>query len=331
MDPTTFVIGAGTSIPFGMPSGFELLKKICQSDCDLDQTRYPFFTHAANTCLNPYTKNPHDDFREKLRTSSFDSVDRFIQDNEEYVDYAKACISHILLQAEKNAAFHCTDALYQKVNQNAFRRLWNAMGQPGDVSREVHRHRFVTFNYDRLLEHFVYTSLRQGQRFSREDAMNVVETLDIVHVYGSLGKYEGETINSYADKVEGSFNASTHSFRQAVKSLSLLLTDRASNENSERVTQHFRDAPNVVVLGFGFDYTNCQYLRNCYLDSLKGTSQEERANDRMSHMWKVCMFEKRGSPVNRARNLLRVGYPTYPKSIGNYDDHDAAFLEHNVL
>lgn len=331
MDPTTFVIGAGTSIPFGMPSGFDLLKKICQSDCDLDQTRYPFFTNAANTCLHPYTKIPHDEFREKLRTSSFDSVDRFIQDNEEYVKYAKACISHLLLQAERNAAFHCTDALYQKVNQNAFRRLWNAMGQSGDVSKEIYRHRFVTFNYDRLLEHFVYTSLRQGQGFSHEDAMDVVKDLDIVHVYGSLGEYEGETINHYSDKVQGAYNASTHSFSQSVKSLNLLLTDRASNENSERVTQHFRDAPNVVVLGFGFEYTNCQYLRNCYLESLKGTNQEDRANDRMSHMWKVCMFEKRGSPVNRARNLLRVGYPTYPKSIGNYNDHDAAFLEHNVL
>jgi hypothetical protein len=157
-----------------------------------------------------------------------------------------------------------------------------------------------------------------------------VNDLDIVHIYGNLGEFAGDPVSRYGESVAGHPHASNQSFADSVKSLNLLTTHRASNENSDRVTQHFSDTEQVVVLGFGFDATNCEYLRTCWVKAFGG--HEERANLKMKQVWKVCMYEKEGAPVKRARQYFRVGEDNnIRRSIGDAADHDAAFLEHNVL
>lgn len=321
-------------MPFGMPSGFGLLKDVCSMECDFN-TSNPNFWQSVSSMNRGYQGSVHDEFRTQLQSSGFDSIDRFIQDNDKFDMYAKCCISHILLNREDQAARRATDALDENVHENAYRKLWNAFGQLGngssDLVSEIRKHRFVTFNYDRLLEHFLYTSLVSGQGLSSSESLKVVDGLDIVHVYGSLGKFAGNPINKYQLNVHGDRTPNNRAFAESVETLNLLTTHRASNENSERVTQHFRDTEQVVVLGFGFDATNCQYLRECYIHSLNGTSHESDPNRYMESRWRVCMFKKKGACLNRARNIFRVDPRRRPNSVGNYDDHDAAFLEHNVL
>ena len=46
----------------------------------------------------------------------------------------------------------------------------------------------VTFNYDRSLEHYLFTSLRKWHRRSVDDCIEKFAKLPIIHVYGQLGK-----------------------------------------------------------------------------------------------------------------------------------------------
>lgn len=303
-------------------------------DCDFN-TSNPKYWQSVMHMNRGYQSQKHDQFRTQLQRSGFDSIDRFIQDNEEFDLYAKCCISHILLNRENQAAHRAPDVLDVKVHKNAYRKLWNAFGQLGkqssDLVSEIQRHRFVTFNYDRILEHFLYTSLINGQGLSPSESLEVVNDLDIVHVYGSLGEFVGNPINKYHLDLHDDRTPNYRAFAESVEALNLLTTHRAINENSERVTQHFRDTELVVVLGFGFDTTNCRYIRECYLNSLKGTKYENNPASIMKRRWKACMYKKKGACVKRAGHHFHVGHDLYPESIGKCEDHDAAFLEHNVL
>lgn len=48
---------------------------------------------------------------------------------------------------------------------------------------------FITFNYDRLVEHFSFEAFRASYGLTSEDGLKLVGQMKIVHVHGMLGAF----------------------------------------------------------------------------------------------------------------------------------------------
>lgn len=324
-----------------MPSGFDLLKEICGAKCDADPSSNPMLWNAINIAIIDFNVHTHNEFRERLRKCNLNSVDRFIQDNPKFELYAKACIAHILLEKELKSSKLTVDPDHDSSGSNAFRVIWNELAQSEDTVLELKSHRFVTFNYDRLFEYFLYESLMNSRiDITHEQALAIIEELEIIHVYGSLGQFKGIDMHDYRSNDFTDRTPANRSFKEAVDSLNLLLSHRKTNSNSERVAQHFVDTQKVVVLGFGFDKTNCEYLFECYkaaqIINLKNRDlntnlSESGVRDCIQLAWQACMYKKTGAESRRIGRLWGLKYEHDGHGLGYANENDARFLAEHVF
>ncbi|WP_413560563.1 SIR2 family protein [Bdellovibrio sp. HCB209] len=127
----------------------------------------------------------------------------------------------------------------------------------------------ITFNYDRLLERMIFEHLIYQHHYKVEDALKLIDSLEIYHVYGSLGPYK--TWHS-----EESIKSSDY-YKNAISKLKVIDEDRSSDQKKEIIqniqkrTQH---AKYVYFLGYGFDADNNYLLKNGLYQNIKDKDQE---------------------------------------------------------
>lgn len=117
--------------------------------------------------------------------------------------------------------------------------------------------RFVTFNYDRSLEHGL-SNMLQGSFGARADvAEAAVKKLSIVHVYGLLGSYyqQDPTYRPYTNDA-----TNVESLKRAARGISLIGEGRAAEDQLRLAREYIRSSDRIVFLGFGFDPTNMARL-----------------------------------------------------------------------
>jgi hypothetical protein len=116
---------------------------------------------------------------------------------------------------------------------------------------EKNRVSFVSFNYDRTLEHCL--ALRLAKTFGlKQDAVGAaLDRIDIAHVYGSFGQYSGAPVREL--QPGQIFNGG-----QSVR----LMYEQRRGQNDElaKAKQLIERAEIVVIMGFGFDSDNVQVL-----------------------------------------------------------------------
>ncbi len=191
---TVLVLGAGASIPFGFPSGQKLKDNICgfrNDGEDRDILKYRF------------VEGQIDSFIQKLMRSGVDSVDQFLEYQPSLLGIGKQCIALALLRHERTARLFddwvelrsggYTD-LQSKDGKNwyqyLFSRLDTAFDEFGDNKLSV-----ITFNYDRSLEHYLFTCLQHKFAKSPEECAAQLNKIPIIHVHGKLGRLRWEHEN----------------------------------------------------------------------------------------------------------------------------------------
>ena len=169
--PTTFVIGAGASKPYGLPLGWELHKNA--TDLKPDHPAYHLL--ASRISANKLNR-----FLADLRAHPATSIDAFLrtrQDRPDVMDIGKSMIASLmgLSIMEKEKTGRAKEDWLGYVIQRMLERAstWNDFCEGNHV-------KFVTFNFDSLIE----------QRLTR--ALTAVwseATLDpvpVIHVHGQL-------------------------------------------------------------------------------------------------------------------------------------------------
>jgi hypothetical protein len=113
---------------------------------------------------------------------------------------------------------------------------------------------FITYNYDRTIEHFLITALMNSHNKSETDAANVLKNIPIIHLHGRLGYLPWQCptdARPYSQVIDHA------ALKTCVKNIKIIhedVTDR--DADFKRAQQVLHDAKRVFFLGFGYNATN---------------------------------------------------------------------------
>jgi hypothetical protein len=236
--PTLFIVGAGGSCPYGFPTGGQLKERICREV----QTNGEVGRLLADA---GHSAEARAEFSMQFEASHLASIDSFIARRPEYREIAEHAIAAVLLPLEYNIP-------KWGVKGDWYGYVWNLLvadaQKPGDIRKNDLR--VITFNYDRSLEMFLWEAVKSSFGVSADEAFQLVGNLDIHHMYGTLGDYQGDRFlypRLDADAVRGA--------GRSIKTVPLL---RGELDEKARAIVHERR--NSFFLGFGFDPMNCHRL-----------------------------------------------------------------------
>jgi hypothetical protein len=274
---TVFVLGAGAHCPYGLPDGAELIRKIVQmlpSDANDRNSAFRdcFFELYQNKIGSIGISLM--DFKHRLTFAGQRSIDGFLAANAKekgFPEIGKLAVARVLLPLEFSADFSFLRRTEPgRVDQDWMSFLFSHMLE-GCVNKTIeyfldaNKLSFVTFNYDRTLEHFLHVRLVNSFGISPELALEKAKKFKIVHVYGSLGEFSTEALSHKAATIRarppGPRDPFTPTeYREAANSIRLMYDDRISDQLIADAKEEILSAEVVCFLGFGFDPDNITRL-----------------------------------------------------------------------
>lgn len=245
--PTTFVLGAGVSQPFGFPSGLALCELLAAPDLDSGVTR------AHEILVNGGFADSHvRQFAKALRLSGRTSVDAFLEHRPDFLAVGKAAIAASLIPYEKPfALFRRQDGM------SLYDYIWSKMNaKPSEFAKN--RASFITFNYDRSLEHFLSSALSNTYGISDDEMREVLKSVSINHLHGTLGVHPACSTH---DVREYEPIVTAEAVKVAASGLRVIheQMDGVGGFENARIT--LQESESVVFLGFGYDATNLSRLK----------------------------------------------------------------------
>jgi len=253
---TVFVLGAGASCPYGYPSGAVLRKQIC-----LDFKKYiAYLDDNMSDSLQRQSmlKNIHH-FAKIFFKSSTGSIDLFLARNPQLSPTGKYIIAFKIFDDEHSSRFNEEALENQDWYFYLFRRLtksattWEHIPDLSDGKIG-----FVTFNYDRSLEYFLYESLRNSFTNAPEhEIFRFLKGIKIVHVYGQIAPLEWQ---SPADYVPYAPKISESLLQKAAVNIKTIYEQKESPELNE-ARQLLAQAERIFFLGFGYAPENLEVLK----------------------------------------------------------------------
>ena len=283
---TVFVLGAGVSVPFGIPSGGKLLQ-ILTGSADSTESDYNDVLMQHQILLEVLKKTSRDtqevdDFVTALKNSGTPSIDTWLSYHKRHLNLGKLAIAAVIANAEEKSisAMFIRDDWYKWLFQNMLKDIISLK----DLAKG-NRVNFITFNYDRMLEQKL--SMYIQFHFGEEDPslkQAVIEHFhnQIFHVHGYLGLKQNDAGSGFGGL------AFHHALNQLGQERTDVIIDLAikARELSEsiliigekpyerqltmRIRNSILEAENIIFLGFGYDERNLAALWiNEKLDALE--------------------------------------------------------------
>ena len=252
-----FVLGAGASCPYGFPTGKDLREQILSkypSDC---------LSYLSNKeRVKPLTSQEvrlAKEFVQKFRKSTTKSIDLFLARNPEFSRVGKRAIIFRILDAERASGFR-EKSRYR--NQDWYTWLFEQMTDEFLRKEDYSRFNendvcFITFNYDRSLEHFLYDSLVNSFIGIPED--KIIEQLNqikICHVFGQVGPLEWQGQYSETKYRVSVSNINVDALCDNIK----IIHEKGENPKLEEAQKLISKAHRVFFLGFGYAEENLDAL-----------------------------------------------------------------------
>jgi hypothetical protein len=253
---TTLVLGAGASVPYGLPAAAQLRSVILQQSAKRSAGWPQVFEELGFNSAQVV------EFRDAFERSSIRSIDAFLEHRTDFILVGKTAIALGLIPFEQE--LNVTSAR----EGEWYYHLFDCLRTTDAADFKRNQLTVVTFNYDRSLEFFLHTALKNTYRLRDADAANVLSAIRIHHVYGQLGNlpWQGEgngIVRSYGADIAASKVLAARDQIQIV-------TER--DANSDRVVeakQLVAGAERVFYLGFSYHNENMK--RVCCMRPTRGT------------------------------------------------------------
>ncbi|MCY4524821.1 MAG: SIR2 family protein [Halobacteriovoraceae bacterium] len=270
---TTFIIGAGGHAPYGFPISTRLIR-----DIQMMHPKFPFgdlesgvikkrdMNRRMNSFVNlayelPYFSNPGNNEREKKSTiknsfiyfienlgnSQVSSIDTFLakcieKDNKSLTKIGKFFIACLIYYYESNIYIPTLERnwIQQMISTCILSKdkLKNFLQSPPN---------FITFNYDMFLEKCIQSHLISFHRYSKQDSLEVIKKLNIIHVYGNIDSLENK------DKID--------IIKKSMSQLNVVGEQSSQLEKVKNdILQKLALTRYLYFLGFGFDEQNMKIL-----------------------------------------------------------------------
>lgn len=280
--PTVFVLGAGASNVYGFPTGEELIHNLkINGFRDL---------HLADHGI---TEENFMHFQQELRRSTLGSIDSFLQNRPEFVSVGKLAIAHHLIQFEAPDKLFL-DSSDGQPEPNWMRFLFMRMIE-GTRPENFHCNRvsFVTFNYDRSLEAFLFEAIRASMGLNYNDARSLMMHFPIFHVHGQLGLLPWQSSDSDESRIQKyTANLGERDLDTCASEIRLVSEERQS-DTQIRVKTIIKAAQRVFFLGFGY-----------HLENLQRIGIHDVINSANSKFWGTCkgLFPEECDRITRLIN-----------------------------
>jgi hypothetical protein len=266
--PTVFVLGAGVSMPYGFPSGTQLIREICGATAGIDFND----TQPGHLEKGQITKILHDVFGE-METEEFGkalyysqrySIDAFLERRPEFSEIGKWAIALFIFRKEINANLFS----FENQDQGCYRYLFDKLDTSWDTL-ESNKVSFITFNYDRSLEHFLSTTFQKTFGKNEHECAKAISSIPIIHVHGSLGKLPWQAkdgipysanMESYSQRNDKG-NVAKNATVLASKQIKVIPESRSTSEEFEDAFKLLSQAERIYFLGFGYHPINLERLQ----------------------------------------------------------------------
>lgn len=290
-EPTALILGAGASMPYGFPSGLELMRKI------LNEIRPGQSTELSQklTGILGIEQDDIDYLYESLSRSGKLSIDAFLEHQLGLLTIGQLAITLTLVQYE------IEDRLFypKMAGKSWYEYLWNKLDAPFD-DFDKNELSIITFNYDRSLEHYLITVMQNLYEKDERLCAEKLNNIPIIHVHGKLGTlpWQGETSRPYLPRCH-------RKMEEISKQIIVIPEQEGASPEFEEATKLVLAAKNVYFLGFGYHPKNLGRLRANELGGEpRGTSvglgHAERSE--IKRIWKIRTFDDYSTNLTFLKN-----------------------------
>ncbi|MEQ9150748.1 MAG: SIR2 family protein [Parvibaculum sp.] len=277
---TLFVVGAGASKEVGLPIGKDL-KSIIASKLDIrfrdgytqnsgDKTIMDLFRTLAGSEGYPKDVNKFLEacwlIRDAMPQAS--SIDAYIdahRENHLVAVCGKAGIASSILEAERMSKLYRDNTRLEKLDFSYVAETWFSKFfeialdrvSESEVDAALEKVSFITFNYDRCIEHFLASALSNYYGISEQQAQEHAQKVVIHHPYGTVGPLPWQ---KGAGKTPFGF---TYVGERALSSISRLKTFTEQIEEGEEIRamrSAVEEAETLIFLGFAFHRQNLELI-----------------------------------------------------------------------
>ena len=246
--PTLFILGAGASKPYDIPTAAELLEGICAG-------------RDGSSIRNMYSEGDWnimggriETFLDELRESKCVSIDEFLRYRTDHGIIGRRLIAAGLVPRE-------SPELLLEIGRKGdwYKYLLDKM--KAETLDEFARNQvaFVSLNYDRSLEHVMTVACSRRYKTGLAESWKSVRQIRIEHPYGVLGPYTSDR-NDYGDCRPYESVSGKTALQIAAQHIKIIPDDRAGHDKFIVPEDLICWAETVVILGFGFEETNTQRL-----------------------------------------------------------------------
>lgn len=283
---TLFIVGAGASREFGLPTGVELMPKISQalsfsvtSFGRLDGDKVTL--QAIDGYLRKNELNSSDIVSEIERLSSVlrsgliqaISIDNYLdahQSNQLINIIGKIGITRCILDAEQRSSIYVpisdrgATINFKKNSDKWLFELFKILNE--GVSREDCEHifenvEFISFNYDRCVEHYFLHALMVYYNIDRDRATKIVrDSLKVHHPYGKIGAldWQGPRQSTHFGGGERMSGPDLLSVAEQIRTFTEQIEE---GDDLMAMRSAVADAETIVALGFAFHPQNLALIQ----------------------------------------------------------------------
>jgi hypothetical protein len=254
---TIFILGAGASKPYGYPTAGELRIDIIKNyEAVLRETIQ--LMRRSEDVLKGLMEEIKD-IVEKFDLSHTNSIDLFLSRNIGKIntDLGVRLLWVFIIWYERNSKL---SSQIENRNEDWYFEFFNELTNDITTFEELEnlpneKIHFVTFNYDRSFENYIYTSFMHSFSLSAEETTKLFHKhFKIHHVYGKVANLEWESSTDTLDY------KSSMLLPLAVQAPRLINLIYGGRKVDDEIKELIKSKIKIVFLGFGFTKANIDFL-----------------------------------------------------------------------
>jgi hypothetical protein len=222
------------------------------------QTNTPNFSKKVPENNFHLVADYYDSFLQHFCDAHVSSIDSYLanlklmKDSDRYqiyTNFGKLTITYFIFEYEKKTHLGARDHswIHFMINEFLLKSMDKFFKNPPKV---------ITFNYDRVLEKILFDHLIHQHHISEAEALDKINSLDILHIYGSLGGVNTWfSPNDYIHK---------ETYQNAMLNIKVIGEDRIGDYKSEishKINKKLESTQNIYFLGYGFDEINNSIIK----------------------------------------------------------------------